>query len=148
MVKKIDLSKPPDPTEDEIQCAFVERCRLNRKHHPELRMLYATPNGGKRSMSEAMRLKAAGVEAGIPDMSLDVARQGYHGLKLEFKRGNKGRVDEDQKRWHEELIIEGYFVAVVRSVEEAMLATAWYLQKEKDDLFRDRPMFDRWNGAG
>ncbi len=147
MARHTNLNKPPDPTEHDIQSAFVEIAILNEKHHRELTKLYAIPNGGYRSKSEGMRLKAEGVKAGFPDMALDVARQGYHGLKLEFKRGKGGKVNEDQLRWHDELIAEGYFVAVVRSVEEAMLATSWYLQKTKDDLFKDRPQFDRWNGA-
>jgi hypothetical protein len=147
VARHTNLSRPPDPTEDDIQAAFIEIVRLNVKHHKELKLCYHVPNGGGRSKAEGMKMKALGVERGAPDINVDVARGAFHGLRLEFKRGGRGVVSDDQKDWHENLIEQGYFVAVVRSVEEALDVTARYMQKQKDDLFRDRPQFDRWNGA-
>lgn len=124
---KAGNNRPPDPTEDEIQATFVEWAYLNERAHPELRMIYAVPNGGQRSITTAVRLKRTGVKAGVPDICLDAARGGYHGLRLEFKRGSRGVVSPQQKWWHEELKKEGYFVAIVRSFEEAVTETIKYI---------------------
>lgn len=38
------------------------------------------PNGGKRSKRVAAGLKHSGVKSGYPDLVIDIARNGYHGL--------------------------------------------------------------------
>ena len=47
---------------------------------------YAVPNGGSRHVLEAVRLKAQGVTAGVPDICIDVPAGKAHGLRLEMKR--------------------------------------------------------------
>jgi hypothetical protein len=49
---------------------------------PEARWLYAVPNGGFRHKAVAGKMKAQGVRAGVLDFNLDVARGGYHGLRI------------------------------------------------------------------
>ena len=66
--------------------------------HPELKNLFAVPNGGLRSKTEAARLKAAGVKAGVPDIMLAVARCGFHGLFIEMKVG-KNKTSAAQDEW-------------------------------------------------
>lgn len=79
--------------------------------HPELELLVAIPNGGKRTKVVAMKLKAEGVKKGYPDLVLDVPRGGYHGWKGELKvRG--GRVKPEQAQWHDQLRRQGYRVDV------------------------------------
>lgn len=80
---------------------------------PELRLLYACPNGGYRNKITASRMHAEGVAPGVPDLDLPVARGGYHGLRIELKRpaedGHpKGVLSYDQKVWLDELNAEGY----------------------------------------
>ena len=67
------------------------------KLYPELRFLYAVPNGGFRHKSVAGRMKAQGARAGVPDFNLDVARGPYHGLRIELKRRVGGTVSNAQK---------------------------------------------------
>ena len=50
-----------------------------------IKQAYAVPNGGKRSIGVAKKLKAEGVRAGECDINLDVARGGYFGLRIELK---------------------------------------------------------------
>lgn len=41
----------------------------------------------KRDKATAVALKRQGVKAGVPDICLPVARNGYHGLHIELKAG-------------------------------------------------------------
>ena len=67
------------------QKALFEWVNASVKKHPDLLEMYAVPNGGKRHVSVARKLKAEGVRAGRPDINLDVARCGYHGARIELK---------------------------------------------------------------
>ncbi|MBD0788132.1 hypothetical protein HUO09_17395 [Vibrio sp. Y2-5] len=52
----------------------------------EYRMTCATPNGGQRIKGERFRLLGEGLQPGWPDTQCSIARQGYHGLYIEFKK--------------------------------------------------------------
>ena len=54
--------------------------------HPELRWMYAIPNGGDRNPIVAARLKAEGVKSGVSDICIPVAKHGYHGFYIELKK--------------------------------------------------------------
>ena len=80
---------------------------------PELRLAYAIPNGRKRTEAEAGKLKAEGVRRGVPDVALDVARRGHHGLRIEMKAPGKLKdTSAEQDEWHRLLRAEGYLVVV------------------------------------
>ncbi len=72
------------------------------------------PNGGKRSKRVAAGLKHSGVKSGYPDLVIDIARNGYHGLRIELKDESGGTTSDDQKERLQMLSDEGY-LAVVRS---------------------------------
>jgi hypothetical protein len=55
--------------------------------YPELALLHAIPNGGKRNINVARKLKEEGQKAGVPDICLPVPRGEYHGLYIEMKYG-------------------------------------------------------------
>lgn len=94
--------------------------------HPELKNLFAVPNGGLRSKTEAARLKAAGVKAGVPDIMLAVARSGFHGLFIELKVG-KNKTSPLQDEWIERLMLAGYKCAVCYGFETAKYEIEKYL---------------------
>ena len=73
-------------TEHGIQAAFFASLVPYYETHPELRLIFAIPNGGQRNPATAGRLKAEGVKAGVPDTFLPVARLGFYGLFIEFKK--------------------------------------------------------------
>jgi hypothetical protein len=87
----------------------------------ELRVMFAVPNGGLRNVVTAMKLKATGTKAGIPDVVLAAARGGYHGLFIELKRPDvvepdgtkrrRGVVSNKQITLTNELRVQGYCVA-------------------------------------
>ena len=115
--------------EAEIQIMLFQWAQLSAGKYPELKLLYHCPNGGSRNKIEAARLKAQGVRAGIPDLFLPVARSGYYGLYLELKSA-KGRLQDTQKAWLNELSQQGYKTAVCFSFDAARDTIINYLKGE------------------
>lgn len=98
---------------------LMRACRALEARLPELALLHAIPNGGKRARRTAANLKAEGVKAGVPDYFLPVARGGAHGLYVELKRTQGGRVSPEQRAWLSALEGQGYRVAVAMGWEQA-----------------------------
>lgn len=123
--------KPRVPTEDEEQITLFRWAELMAQTRwPELRMLYHVPNGGYRKKAEAGRFRAMGVKSGVPDVVLPVARGGYHGLYVEMKRTEGGRVSTEQREWLEALTAQGYKAEVAYGWEEAKDVIEKYLQRD------------------
>ena len=72
--------------ESDLQEAIIAWSHTMIPKYPELAWIFHPANGGLRSGREAMSLKRQGVVPGILDLALDVARGGYHGLRIELKR--------------------------------------------------------------
>lgn len=109
--------KAPHPSERAIQIAIRDALRWHgvRSRH--------VPNGGKRSIVAGHRLRQEGMVAGFPD--LIVWMPGGRIAFMECKTA-KGRLSEAQHREIQQLRQDGFAVAVVRSVDEAMTAVrAW-----------------------
>lgn len=106
-------------SEHEAQRAVVEAVARYAQQRPALRLLYAIPNGGKRHVAVAVKLKAEGVKAGVPDLCLPVARGGYHGCYLEGKRKG-GHVSAAQLEWLTALALEGYYVTIFWSADQGI----------------------------
>lgn len=113
--------------ESEMQIALFDWAKLQEKKYPELKLLHHIPNGGKRNITTAVRLKREGVKAGVPDVFLPVARKGYHGLYIELKAG-KGKVTINQDFWIDELREQKYFVDVCWDWEVAKSLILKYLE--------------------
>ncbi len=104
--------------------AWAEWERIDR---PELGLLSAVPNGGKRDAATGARLKAEGDKAGVPDVWLPVARQGFHGLVIELKADESKRPSKEQERWIRELTDQGYLAVVCHGCEAAKGVLMAYL---------------------
>ena len=115
-------------TEHALQSAVMKWAALSRCQYPELDLLFAIPNGGKRHPAVAKKLKAEGVKAGVPDLFLPVARGGWHGLFIELKVG-RNKLSEAQEKWHQWLDDEQYKVAICRSFDEVVNEIAEYLNQ-------------------
>lgn len=115
--------KRSEATEQEI---VIKWCEYNSQRHPELKLIYHVPNGGSRNQLEAANLKRQGVKAGVPDLNLPVALQGFHGLYIEMKFG-KNKTTEKQKWWLEQLQQQGYKTAVCYGADEAIDTIKEYL---------------------
>lgn len=125
----LTTAKPPQPSEHDIQCAVFKWARLMCRQYPELRWLFAVPNGGKRHIRVAQKLKAEGVRAGVLDCALLCARGEYIGLWIEHKRpGNK--LTEEQKVWKAGLESLGHKCEVSYSFEQSRQIIVEYLESK------------------
>lgn len=122
--------------EHEEQVILINWAICSYGLYPELKLLFAVPNGGKRGWGTAKKLKSEGTRRGIPDLILPVPRfnnyvEGqvcwYHGLFIEMKKKEKGQVSIDQKWWHEQLRELGYRVEVCYGADEAKEVLKDYL---------------------
>lgn len=115
-------------TEDGHQMALFQYFALNRASYPLTRWLYSIPNGGKRHIVTAMRMKATGAKKGVPDTCLPVPLHGYAGLYVELKpSATKGRTSDKQDEWAAFLASVGYATAVAYGWEHARNIILSYL---------------------
>jgi hypothetical protein len=115
-----------DPTEHQIQAAFIAECRLLETSYPELRLGFAIPNAARRSFALAARMKAEGLRAGVLDWHLPVSRGAYRGLWIEFKRPGED-LTPLQSAYKHLLESEGHLVYVHTSAERAVQSVKGYL---------------------
>ena len=112
--------------EENEQIAVFEWAAVAAPLIPELSLLFHIPNGGKRTVSEAVRFKRAGVKAGVPDLFLPVPKGNYHGLWIEMK-AKGGRIRPEQREWIEALREQGFQAYVCFGAEEAINTLRRYL---------------------
>jgi len=113
-------------SESDIQIEAVKWAKRQRKRHPELRWLHHIPNGGKRGIRTAVKLKLEGVEAGVHDLFLPVARWNKHGLYIEVKFG-KNKLTKLQKEFKAFVITQGYATATCYTADEIISTLKKYL---------------------
>ncbi len=112
--------------EHQEQAALMQYAELMAQKDARWEMLFSIPNGGKRHIVTAQRLKKEGAKAGIPDLMLAVPCGCYSGLFLEMK-SKKGRLTETQEDWTRRLEKWGYKVAVCYGWIEAKETIEKYL---------------------
>jgi hypothetical protein len=115
-------------TEHALQVALFLRIRdpAEQRTRPDLAKVYAIPNGGYRTIAQAAKLRAEGVEPGVPDIDCPVARGGYFGLRIEMKRPG-GTLKPSQVDRMVSLERDGYLVEGHESTETAWRALVRYL---------------------
>lgn len=119
-------SRRGGPSEHAAQVALMQWAELHAWQCPELALLHAVPNGGKRDGWTGKQLKAEGVRAGVPDLQLPVARGGYHALWIEMKVPG-GTVRPEQQWWIEQLREQGCRVEVCWGLDHARAVLCEYL---------------------
>jgi len=124
------VSRARIPTEHEEQKALFQWAGLAAGAHPELRLMYAIPNGGHRLKAVAGKLAAEGVKAGVPDTCLPVARGEFHGLYIEMKRRDGGALSGPQRQWIADLNDHGYQAECCYGWDEAREVIEDYLAGE------------------
>ncbi len=113
-----------------IRSEFAEQKALFAwsNYFPELRWMFAIPNGGKRDARVGMMMKYQGVKAGVPDVFLPLPRHGYHGLFIEMKVG-KNKPSKSQNEFINFATKNKYRCEVCYSCKEAIKKILWYLDK-------------------
>jgi hypothetical protein len=118
------------------QAFVIAWARLQETIYPELRWLFAIPNGaklpwkkdrqGRRYSPEAIKLKEEGLKSGVPDLCLPVPRPPFHGLFVEMKYG-KNQPSPEQIEYLDALSGMGYCALVCWGADEAIAEIKSYL---------------------
>lgn len=111
--------KPRSPRhkESNLQKQCVAWFRAQYPAHAP--MLFAVPNGGGRSKTEAAIMKGEGVTAGVADLILLEARGGWGSLCIEMKTDEKASKQRpSQKAWQKAAVEAGNRYEVVRTLPE------------------------------
>lgn len=98
------------PSEHEHQVGLVNWFRAK---FPGV-LIFAIPNGGHRSITEAKRLNDEGVTPGVPDLCVPAWN-----LWIEMKRETGGRLSREQKDMIEYLQSIGHTVIVGKGATDA-----------------------------
>lgn len=143
--------------EHHLQSVCVQWFRLAYPHLWQL--LFAVPNGARRTQWEAQQLRAEGMVAGVADMMLLCPSADYHAACIEFKtqtetwRGGKKTTTrtyqrDTQKEWQKAVETHGYRYIVVRTFDEFKEFINEYLKDNEfervsrtgdEHLFNDMP---------
>ena len=143
MAKQI---QPPDlckaGLEHGEQSALICWCALPevKQLYPDATKLFAINNNAglgdkKKGAMRGLQSKMAGVKAGVLDLFLPVARQGFHGLFVEMKvrklkpkrKGGKGGCSDGQIDFMIQVRADGFAACVCYGWEEAAQALMQYL---------------------
>lgn len=116
--------KPYIGTEDQLQMVVASYLDFSNAFwtHP--------PNGGKRNIIVATKLKKMGVKPGIPDVLIFDQKNGYSGFAIELKVGkNKPSLYQIQclKALHD----RNWLILVSNSLDEVIYWIDWYFNEKK-----------------
>lgn len=128
MKTKAITPKPKPQLEHAEAKAFMQWARLNEAAHPELRWLFAVPNGGDRNVIVAAKIKAEGAKRGVPDYIWPVRAGNFTGLVIELKRTSGSDASEYQKEWLGHFVREGWWAVVCNGAEDAIQCVRNYLR--------------------
>lgn len=156
MAKKIAVA-----SESQEQKAYFQWVRLMQNQDKRYNLIFAIPNGawlgagagGKvagrcqkcgtivtsafsaslavRKLGVANKLKAEGLEPGVPDLFIAVPMFGFGGAFIEMKRKG-GTISGRQDKWLSRLSAVGYAVKVAEGFDEAREFTEKYLRGDYD----------------
>ena len=121
----VDLKRKRKSVEHIDQVKVVQHFRA---FYPDI-IIAAIPNGGDRTASERVRLHHEGVLAGMPDLCVLEAKNGFHGLFVEMKTST-GQQSKEQKAMQLQLNANGYLCTVARSASEGFEIVKGYLNGE------------------
>ena len=116
------------PSEHLEQVKLFNWRNLNLDKYPQLKNMFAIPNGGHRFIGVAKKLKSEGVQAGVPDVCLAHPVGEYSAFFIEMKFG-KNKTQANQKDWIDRLTQAGYKCSVCYSFEEAQAEILNYLKE-------------------
>jgi hypothetical protein len=125
------IRKATQPSEHDEQVRVIDWANAHVGQIPELKYLFAVPNGGKRHKKTAKELAREGLKSGVPDLLLLLHRGVYSGLAIEMKTLT-GAASREQKEWLQWLAEQGYCARLARGADMAIKCLTWYLQGAKE----------------
>lgn len=135
--------RKPRDLEHQVQAEVIAKVDGELVHkYPELRWLFAVPNGGDRNLFVAKKMKAEGVRRGVCDLWLPVRRAGYVGwvreMKAEAERADGAGVERrrptpDQEDWLMHLESEGWDTGICYTAAETLRELVMYLDQPKGE---------------
>lgn len=142
--KFVNVDKPPakkvtpedlakSGSEDGNQAALFCWAATVTAQYPQLKYLFAIPNGGSRHIAEVTKLVATGLRRGVPDIFLPWPNVNWVGLFIEMKtekrrKQKNGGLEDDQIEWIEYLEKAGYYCKVCYNWIEAKDTLIAYLE--------------------
>jgi len=119
----LNRQKRTHQTEEWEQRQLVQWAR----RYPWGQLLFHIPNENHHHDTDI------GVRSGVPDLFLPVPMGGRHGLFVEMKRTDGGRLSEAQRRWLGWLSELGYEAVCCHGCEEARDAIVRYMGIETEE---------------
>lgn len=113
-----------DISEHADQVILFKWIRAVRPRYPALEYVHAVPNGGHRAKATAAKMKAEGLEPGVPDIMVPRGNGEYYGMAIEMKKGYN-KPTEDQDRWLRQLCAANWYCIV-----------AWHRETARTQLSR------------
>jgi hypothetical protein len=105
-------------SEHQQQATVIAWARSRETARPELALLFAVPNAGKRSVIGGRMLKAEGMITGWPDLTLVGPDKRIAFLEVKAEKGRTSAAQDDCLAMLRRM---GHDVAVVRSQDDAVL---------------------------
>lgn len=112
-LKPVKKRNPYKKEESVLQQNCVKWFRLQ---YPKI-IIFAIPNGGKRNVIEASKMKREGVLAGMPDLMILKPNKQKYGLFMETK-SKKGKQSKEQIEVMEYCICNNYQYNEYRTFED------------------------------
>jgi hypothetical protein len=117
----------PRHHESQLQRACVRWFRLQYPEH----LIFAIPNGGRRSRIEAAIMQGEGVTAGVPDLQIVTPGKTFF---VEMKAG-AGKLTASQKDMHEKLRSLGFSVHTCHCIESFVIVVELEIRKPKISMY-------------
>lgn len=105
-------------TEHQIQKALFLWINFMATRDGRYKKIWAIPNGGKRNIWTAARMKQEGVRKGVPDIFGAIPSRKYHGFFIEMKAPGR-KPTQEQSEMLKLLSEAGYAVQVFTTAPEA-----------------------------
>lgn len=115
------------------QSALFCWAKQNEHLYPQLKWLFAVPNGFYSDSGQKAKMKAEGLKDGVPDVLFPVyspwriGSYRYNGLAIEMKV-KKNKTNEKQDAWIDHFKAVNWFCTVCYSWEEARDTILAYLK--------------------
>ena len=108
-----------------LEESLQETCVTWFRYRYPGKIIFHVPNGGRRKLLEAVRLKRQGVTKGVPDIVVLEPSSLRHGLFVELKVG-KNKLTKEQVEFMQNLKSRNYEAGVCYSLDEFQKITYEY----------------------